>query len=169
MNSKSPSSNGWCTLCPVTLENKYILNTYFPDGVPLTQSNSLHAIWSWIKSDLRLPKLHFLIHSVFYALSVIQTHIICKRLSMYLNRSIRLSSAASSNYARSPDVFPVSTSLQPLLGDPEASPGQMGYVIPAACSGSAPGSPIRWMCLEYPCRKASYQHPDQMLNTTGSF
>lgn len=30
----------------------------------------------------------------------------------------------------------------------EAFHGRMGYIIPLACSGSAPGSPPRWTCLD---------------------
>ncbi len=41
-------------------------------------------------------------------------------------------------------------------------PGQMRYVIPPACSGSALGSPTSWTCLEHLQRKAHRKHPDQM-------
>lgn len=43
-------------------------------------------------------------------------------------------------------------------GDPEIFPGQMGYIIPAACFGSAPGSPPSWTCLIDPNMNASGGH-----------
>ncbi len=36
------------------------------------------------------------------------------------------------------------------------------YIIPPACSGSTPGSPASWTCLEHLHRKAPRRHPDQM-------
>lgn len=39
-----------------------------------------------------------------------------------------------------------SKTFQLLLGDPEAVPGQMRYIVPPASSGFAPGSPPSWPC-----------------------
>jgi len=40
---------------------------------------------------------------------------------------------------RNPDIPLPSDTLQLLLGDPEAFPGQKGYIIPPVSPGSAPG------------------------------
>jgi len=58
------------------------------------------------------------------------------------------------------------TSFSPatlLLGDAEAFPGQMRYIIPPAVSGSAPGFPPSRMCLENLEGEAPGRHPNQML------
>lgn len=52
-------------------------------------------------------------------------------------------SLSMSNDPRRP-IFPETL----LLGDLKAFPGQQGCVIPAACSGSAPGSAPSWTYLE---------------------
>jgi len=49
-----------------------------------------------------------------------------------------------------------------LLGDPEAFPGQMRYIIPPAGSGSAPRSPPSRTCPEYLEGEAPGRHPNQM-------
>ena len=48
--------------------------------------------------------------------------------------------------------------FQFLLGDPEAFPGQLGYVIPPVSSGS----PTCWTCPENIQGEAPRRHPDQM-------
>lgn len=67
-------------------------------------------------------------------------------------------------------LLPRNTS-QLLLGDPEAFPGQMRYIIPPAGSGSAQGSPPSWPCQENIQREAPRRHPNQLPRTTsaGSF
>jgi len=44
----------------------------------------------------------------------------------------------------------------------EAFPGQKGYIIPPASSGSAPGSPSSRTCLKNLQREATRRHPNQM-------
>jgi len=54
-----------------------------------------------------------------------------------------------SRLSRPPTDFLLpSNTLQLLLGDPKAIPGQIRYIIPPAGSGSAPGSPASRMCPE---------------------
>lgn len=45
---------------------------------------------------------------------------------------------------------------------PETLLGQMGYIIPPACSGSTLGSSPWWTCLAYLHREASRGHLNQM-------
>ena len=52
--------------------------------------------------------------------------------------------------------------FQFLLGDPEAFPGQLGYVIPPVSSRSTSWSPTSWMCPENLQGEAPRRHPDQM-------
>ncbi|XP_056157043.1 uncharacterized protein LOC130131390 [Lampris incognitus] len=59
------------------------------------------------------------------------------------------------------------TSLSPATpssasSGPKVFPGQIGHVVPPASSGSTPGSPPSWTCLENPQRKAPRRHPNQM-------
>ena len=58
--------------------------------------------------------------------------------------------------------FSPSNTLQLLLGDPEAFPGQKRYIIPPAGSGSASASPPSRTCPENLERQAPGRHPDQM-------
>ncbi|XP_054874822.1 protein-cysteine N-palmitoyltransferase HHAT isoform X2 [Amphiprion ocellaris] len=62
-----------------------------------------------------------------------------------------------------PDVPPPSNTFQLFLGDPEAFPGQMRYIIPPAGSGSTLGSPPWWTCLE------NLQRKSLQTTSTGSF
>lgn len=48
----------------------------------------------------------------------------------------------SGSEGSNPDVLPPSNTLQLLLGDPKAFPGQMSCIIHPECSGSIP--PISW-------------------------
>ena len=64
-------------------------------------------------------------------------------------------------------LLPSNTS-QLLLGDPEAFPGQMRYIIPPAGSGSAQGSPPSWSCQENIQWEAPRRHPNQLPRTTSS-
>lgn len=48
------------------------------------------------------------------------------------------------------------------LGDLKALPSQMRYIIPPACSGSTPGSPISLTCPENLQKEVPRRHPDQM-------
>lgn len=50
-----------------------------------------------------------------------------------------------------------------LLGDPEATPDQQGYIIPPMCSGSRPS----WTCLGV--RPQGGNQGDQMIQISGSF
>lgn len=52
-----------------------------------------------------------------------------------------------------------------ILGHPKAFPDQMGYyIIPPACSGSAPGPPCSGECLEHIHREVSKRPPNLTLN-----
>lgn len=55
-----------------------------------------------------------------------------------------------------------SHAFQLILGDPEALPGQMGYVVPPANSGSNSRSPPSWKCRVNLQRKASRWRPDKI-------
>lgn len=66
------------------------------------------------------------------------------------------------------DVPLPSNAFQFLLGDPEAFPGQMWYIISPASSGSTPGSPTSWMFLVGSwMQEASWS--DAPTSSTGSF
>lgn len=59
--------------------------------------------------------------------------------------------------------------FQLLLSDPEAFPGQMGYVIPPESSGTDPGSPSSCTCLENFQRTASKEDPHPTMSVSEAF
>lgn len=61
-----------------------------------------------------------------------------------------------------PDISLLSTIFQLLLGDAEAFPSQMNYIIPPACSRSTPGSPTSCTCWENFKKEAPRRHSYQM-------
>uniref|UniRef100_A0A8C6WXI5 KIAA0825 n=1 Tax=Neogobius melanostomus TaxID=47308 RepID=A0A8C6WXI5_9GOBI len=49
-----------------------------------------------------------------------------------------------------------------VLGDPEATPGQLGDIVPSACPGPSTRPPPNRTCLEHLPREATRRHPKQM-------
>uniref|UniRef100_A0A8C6TSD4 Espin like a n=1 Tax=Neogobius melanostomus TaxID=47308 RepID=A0A8C6TSD4_9GOBI len=63
---------------------------------------------------------------------------------------------------RCPD-FPIHAHLLQLFwGDREATPGQLGDIVPPACPGPSTWSPPNRTCLEHLPREATRRHPEQM-------
>ncbi len=84
-----------------------------------------------------------------HILGLLKSHIVY--ISLYLSILFHLSGAGSrwqQDKEGVPDVRLPSKVFQLLQADPEAFPGQVSYIIPPACSGSALGSPTSWTCLE---------------------
>lgn len=73
--------------------------------------------------------------------------------------------SVAGDYSR-PEVLLSRHIFQLFWGKPKAFPGQLGYVIPPVCSGSASGFPLGWTCPEYLHREANSRHPepDQMTD-----
>lgn len=77
---------------------------------------------------------------------------ICVKLSIpsiHFLPFIRGSDHSGSRFSRAFETsLSPSNAFQLLLRNPQALSSQMSHIVPPACSGSAPGSPASWTCLD---------------------